>query len=65
MTVWSDYKEIDGLQLAHKITNFIKGGEDKEYKLVGGRVVTEAQVLDKLPDDVFSLPKPKKKGSSD
>jgi hypothetical protein len=58
-TLFGDYKEIDGIKLPHRRSTYIKRGEAKEYVLVSDFVVTEVRILNKLPDDAFSLPKQK------
>jgi hypothetical protein len=55
--VWSDYKEMDGLQLPHKVSTYKRTDDSEDYVLVDEFAVTEIRFLDDLPDGAFSLPK--------
>lgn len=49
-TVYSDYKEEDGVKIARRRTTYIKGGEFKDF------VVTEVRIVNAIADEVFNLP---------
>jgi hypothetical protein len=55
--VWGDYKEIDGVQLPHKVSSYVKSRDSDDFALFDEFVVTDVRILDKLPEDAFSLPK--------
>ena len=55
--VLSNYKEIDGVQVAHRSTTYLKGGQLEDFTLITEFTLTEVIILDKLPDDAITLPK--------
>jgi len=55
-TVYTDYKDDDGVMLARRRTTYVKGGEFKDYVLLTDYLVTEVRILNTIANDVFSLP---------
>lgn len=55
-TVYSDYKDVDGVKLAHRRTTYVKGGDFETFVLLTDFVVEEVRILQTIPNEVFSVP---------
>ena len=55
-TVFSDYKEHDGVKIPCRRTTYVKGKEFNDFVLLTDFVVTEVTILDTVPDEVFAFP---------
>jgi hypothetical protein len=58
-TLYSDYREFDGLKMPYRRTTYVKGEGFEEFALLGDVVLTELKLVETIPDDVFVLPKGK------
>ena len=55
-TVYSDYKEHDGVKLPRRRTTYMRGGDFKDFVLTTDFVVTEVTIVDTIADELFALP---------
>lgn len=55
-TVFSDYKDDDGVMLARRRMTYIKGGTFRDFVLLSDHVVTELRILSTIPNEMFTLP---------
>jgi len=55
-TEFRNYKEVDGLQLPHRQTTYIKLDGSEDYELLSDYLITEVNILEKLPEGAFDMP---------
>ena len=58
-TTFGEFKDVDGVKLAHRRTTYIKGKDSEDFVLSIDIVVSEVRILEALPNSTFSHPEKK------